>query len=619
MKTLVASCVLCIVVALSGCAASDGTPPGTGSTPPTAPPPADPGAPPPPTPGDPTTPPSNPGDPVPPPGDPGDPGDPVPPPGDPGDPGDPVPPPGDPGDPGDPPVDPPVDPPTTPGAVGAPCASDADCGAGGTCIPSASDGTDTGFVDGYCVMVGCSDTTPCPDGSACFILGSEMTPVCIATCETDATCRGGYVCDADSTCWPGCSASRPCPGGLACGGDGVCATPGGSTGTGECSPSNPTGACAGSLLCIDGACSEPPACDADPFEPNDSRATATPLVIGRSATGGRCAGDSDWYRIDVPVGSLVHVLVTTPDPFTAGNIDAYAYREDGSLLGGRFDGYDPMPSWVRANETREEGFGFYAGSTPLTYYVRVTGDRTSATGAYTVLATSTEWVDGATCTGAGFTSSECTGGSRDAQTLWMFPYPDPSDPYNGDGYVFDSLTNYRYLRRETMMLVRHAMREVALEFPGTHPLGLIDMCQRDAITPGYDVDDPRHPESTHDQGGNIDIAYYQTGPDNHARVICDAAEGSVTADYFCASSAASTHTVDLPRTVYFIAALTRSPRVRVIGVDRVIGPLLEAEAARMRDAGTITSAEHDAVVNSLAYGSGWPFHHHHLHLSLEWL
>jgi hypothetical protein len=29
--------------------------------------------------------------------------------------------------------------------------------------------------------------------------------------------------------------------------------------------------------------------------------------------------------------------------------------------------------------------------------------------------------------------------------------------------------------------------------------------------------------------------------------------------------------------------------------------------------------EKNAVIDSMAYGDGWPFHHHHIHLSLDWL
>jgi len=116
------------------------------------------------------------------------------------------------------------------------------------------------------------------------------------------------------------------------------------------------------------------------------------------------------------------------------------------------------------------------------------------------------------------------------------------------------------------------------------------------------------------------VAYYQTGPDNEARVVCDDNEGS-TDGYFCNASAVNTHIVDLPRTAYFLAKIGCMPkcnlaRFRVAGIDQVIAPLLISAAQDLRDTGVITNDEYNNL--SLAYGSGWPFHHHHIHLSFNW-
>ncbi len=165
------------------------------------------------------------------------------------------------------------------------------------------------------------------------------------------------------------------------------------------------------------------------------------------------------------------------------------------------------------------------------------------------------------------------------------------------------------------MLVRSAIHEVQQKFPGTTPLGLIDMCDKDGITPGFDVGDPRHPESTHDQGGNIDIAYYQTDGNNSAETVCGP-NGSDHDGYFCTSVA--NHIMDVPRTTYYIAKLNSSPRVRVIGVDQLLAPLILDEALAQKNMGWITASEYSNLVNKLAYGDGWPFHHHHLHLSMRW-
>ncbi|MBK8168945.1 MAG: PPC domain-containing protein [Sandaracinaceae bacterium] len=505
------------------------------------------------------------------------------------------------------------------GAVGDGCTTNEECGENAGCIQGVdSDGNDTGFVGGYCISLpeACGDGA-CADGTVCYNLnlGATPTPACIRSCADDSECRPGYVCDSDSTCWPGCDSTHACPTGLACNSSGVCVTP---FVPDVCSATHPSGFCEGAQLCIDGACMEPPACDTDTHEPNNTRETATMLTVGTPAIGGRCASDVDWYRIEVPAGQIIQVVAAFPSP-TVANLDLFAYRADGTPLGARIADIDSMPSWARAYDTNEEAFGFYTGATAGgTYYVKVTGAATSTEGAYALTATSIPWTDGPSCTAAGYSMSECTGGARDHQTLIPNPFPDPADTFVGSDYVHDTMSNYRFLRRETMMLVRNAVHEVQAHYPGTHPLGMIDQCQRNAITPGYDVDDPRHPESTHDQGGNIDIAYFQTGADNHARIICDADKGTEDGAY-CLPGATTSHIVDLERQVYFMVVLTRSPRVRVIGVDRVIAPLLEAQARTMQAAGTITMTEMNTMLDSMAFGDGWPYHHHHIHLSLQWL
>jgi hypothetical protein len=171
------------------------------------------------------------------------------------------------------------------------------------------------------------------------------------------------------------------------------------------------------------------------------------------------------------------------------------------------------------------------------------------------------------------------------------------------------------------MLVRDALAKTMRAFPGTKPLSLIDVCQIDGITPGYDVDHPRHPESTHDQGGNIDIAYFQTDGSNNAEIVCG--DGSRHEDGYCSSAAARRHIVDLERQAFFIAKLFSSERTRVVGVDKILAPQLlrTAEALRWLPRGNpkrISAAELASFSDRMAYGEGWPYHHHHIHLSMQW-
>jgi hypothetical protein len=293
------------------------------------------------------------------------------------------------------------------------------------------------------------------------------------------------------------------------------------------------------------------------------------------------------------------------------------YDVDRGILGARGEGGYPYHSSYRDYETDEEALSFLnAAGDDTDFAVRILGYR-SAVGPYALSFAEDSWVDGDSCTGEGF--EDCDGREDGALALVEFPFPDPDDGYVGDRYAFDTASNYRWARREAIMAVRWALHMVNERYPFDDPLGVIDICQSDGITPGYDIGEPRHPETTHDQGGNIDVAYFQTGPDNRARIICG--DGSTHEDGYCSSAAATQHTVDLPRHAYFMAMLAQwgsGTRLRVTGIDRVIGPLVEDELARLADEGVLTAAQRDRTLSRMAYGDGWPYHHHHIHISFQW-
>ncbi|MDC3979222.1 PPC domain-containing protein [Polyangium jinanense] len=353
------------------------------------------------------------------------------------------------------------------------------------------------------------------------------------------------------------------------------------------------------------------------LEPNDASATAQQAPLGVTNNLSITKGDEDWYRVVVPARTIARVGIEMNH--AAGDLDLVAYDAQGHLLGSR-NGAEYPYTW-RGQETNSEYYGFYSEDGGAVYYVRVLG-HAGATNTYSLHVNHYSYVDGQTCTGAGFSLADCDGRGSGGSGLIPFPFPDPSDSVVGDGYDFASYSNYRFARRELVMLVRHALAETQKAFPGTKPLSLIDICQMDGVTPGYDIGDPRHPQSTHDQGGNIDISYFQTDGSNDAEIVCN--DGANHADGYCTSAAAQKHIVDLPRQAYFMAKLFASPRTRVIGTDTVLAPLLRQTAQALAalpagDRRKISQSELSSFSSRLAYGSGWPYHHHHIHLSLQWL
>lgn len=318
----------------------------------------------------------------------------------------------------------------------------------------------------------------------------------------------------------------------------------------------------------------------------------------------------------VPAGSIGMVGVT----FNAGlgDLDVSLRTEGGACVAGRLT---DACTWAdRAFETGDEILSvFNRGNVPLRQFWRVApfngmdvaSNRFEASIAY---------ADASACTDL-YAADVCEGRPGGVPTLLQFPRHDAGDPFIGDGLRLQMPANYRWVRLELLMLVRHSLRMTQQQFPDTRPLGVGDIAQRDTITPGYDVGNPRHPETTHDQGGNIDLAYFNTlaaqVPFNQLRIICDA-NGGNTDGMFCNPGASATHVVDLPRQVYFMAQLFSSPRIRVIGADQVIAPLLRTEADRQLAVGLITQAQRDAFHSKLGFGAaaGWQFTYAFIHVSL---
>jgi len=160
-----------------------------------------------------------------------------------------------------------------------------------------------------------------------------------------------------------------------------------------------------------------------------------------------------------------------------------------------------------------------------------------------------------------------------------------------------------------VMLVRYALAKTYERYPNEKPLGLIDMSERDGKTPGSAYNSLRHPQGTHIEGNDMDIAYFQTGPDNRARVVCQ------NDGYYCTSEQ---NTMNAEVQAYFMAQLFTTSRVRVIGVDVTLEDDIIAAAEALFSQGAITGTQRNRFNTMVASGNGWPFHHHHIHLSLDW-
>ncbi len=512
-------------------------------------------------------------------------------------------------------------------AAGSSCNSYLECAVGSDpmCYESDNPYDPSGWIQGYCLMFDCVNDAECGVDAGCVPAASDGSGVCMNTCGMDLDCRAGYVCHrrdgfAHTVCFAGCDAAATCPSGYVCSG-GICVDE--NVG---CSDANPYGTCPEGEWCDEGKCVEDPfICetgDEDSFEPNNTRTEAKDAPTGLTAGLTLCAGDQDWFRLIVPAQSIVKVGIEFAHE--VGDLDFVLYDENGTLIGARYG--TSYPYSYRSYETNTEYFGLYSEAGGDTYYLQVIGYalpvQALAQNQYNLHVETYAYTDGASCTDAGYTFDDCVGFGDWGSGLLPFPYADANDTYLGHGYDWAAVTNYRFARREMIMLIRYALKETNAAFPGTTPLSLNDISQIDGVTCGYDVDSPRHPATTHDQGGNIDVAYFQTDGANNMQIICG--DGSVHADGFCSAAAETLHIVDLPRQAFFMAKLFSSPRLRVIGVDQIIGPLLKPAAQALEQLPTgdpqkITWSEYQGfTTGKMAYGSGWPYHHHHIHISLTW-
>lgn len=209
--------------------------------------------------------------------------------------------------------------------------------------------------------------------------------------------------------------------------------------------------------------------------------------------------------------------------------------------------------------------------------------------------------------------------------------------YNDYGLNGETLGDqYRsWARRDLLALVTHAADMVSclsenwtVGLPG--PLGLGDMSEENGAIPGTRENQPGHPQNTHTDGFDMDIAYYMLIQPNSCRAApgCDdchclspVCEHRVNGEtqYHCVEDPSI---LDVWRSALFLGYLHASPQLRVIGVDGKIGPLVESALDQLCANGWLDNAACNRSQRRITYettdmGYGWYyFHHHHLHISI---
>ena len=347
---------------------------------------------------------------------------------------------------------------------------------------------------------------------------------------------------------------------------------------------------------------------------NDTLESATPLLIEDGLTISSielCKKEVDYYRFVLPPQSYVAINV---------NIDGSGiYKEDksdldllevagpNSDLSGLLDmvaddaDQEVDTLWYSASDNPNERLAWFNPSDKaIEKWVAVDGYKKS-TANYEIVVRLDEFHEGMDCNE--FFSK--TGQKGPCNEIMSFPQANNLD----EGYVVSHEARYSNLRRELIYLVRWAAAETAATFEDTKPIGLLDMSQADGDVPGRQDNQLRHPEGTHVNGNDIDIAYYQTGSNNLGRSVCP------QNGYYCTEKP---DILDARRTAFFISRLMKTESLRVIGVDTLIYPELIDAAKDLKDEGLLKFADVQRLQTYLAYGDGWPFHQHHMHFSWDW-
>ncbi|MBW1812003.1 MAG: hypothetical protein JRJ87_27710, partial [Deltaproteobacteria bacterium] len=523
-----------------------------------------------------------------------------------------------------------------------PCSSAEQCagGANAICI------TQEGFVDGYCIVKDC--TFFCADGAECRQVFSDESFGCVALCSDDSDCRVGYICNDepdsawDTVCIPGCSPGD-CPAPLECREEDIWSGHICKDTSSECSPENVFGDCPTGQVCsMAGECIDFE-CNDTVLEPNQDKASALNLPSEDTPGLQICSGDEDWFTF-------------TPDQTDTIYQIGVAYNlASGDLENRLIDSADVVveQSTMTRDDCLDEN-GYHAvnnetlailgasGSQPYFFRVYPSG---AAENNYLLLSKTVAYQDGPVCADL-YSSEECralsVAGAFDSSKLIPFPAGHPLDSYLGQNVFFLSgltggsgiptfiSSSRRWARRELIMMVRYAINAVEKKYPGSGPLGIGDVGLIDGHTPWG------HPNNTHNDGRNVDIAYYvrqdvqrEWGNMVYRQICCDndtlpnwdcVDRNTNSPEYgTCVTDSENTHIVDIPRTAYFLAKLATSGRLRAIGIEVKIEADLDTELANLLAAQDITQQEYDDINAAMLTAndhSSWIWHFNHMHVSL---
>lgn len=258
----------------------------------------------------------------------------------------------------------------------------------------------------------------------------------------------------------------------------------------------------------------------------------------------------------------------------------------------RWDGEAPVVLGFTDGGAGLRTLAAFDASGPRTFWIRVRSDSDGFTG--TLAVTRTPFHDGAQC-------------EEDCDRLLQFPMR--NDP-TVDGYDWTTSTVFRYQfgRRDLVMFVRHAARQMALA--GRAPIFPEDFSQWNGETPGNDVGAPRH--ASHQRGKDVDVSLYGTDGLAPWRSYCEVEYTSDGRE--CIAGTASG--LDGAVNAEMFGAFLESGRVTMSFLDQELIGVLQDGADEAVDADALDPA-FVPLINDGQHLQHWPNHDNHVHVRVS--
>jgi len=322
-----------------------------------------------------------------------------------------------------------------------------------------------------------------------------------------------------------------------------------------------------------------------------------------------CENDEDWFKVDVEKGKYMEACIVYYQP--SGDINLKLFDKDHQLLASRNPDTSEPDEFLDVFNTGLECVAVFSKDERKTYYLSVSGNENDHN-SYRITVRFLDFKDGQNCLESGFTREEC-------DEIMQFPIPDKNSVSPADNYRFTTLVNYRFGSREIIMATRHAIKSTMEAYPGTNPIWISIVSQKNGLSPGADMGGSFSYNSyaNHTEGKAIDISFFQKNNDNGFRNICNEAPSIYSME--CNEEDRNQHLVDIDKQLFFIQSLYNTGVFSgLFIVDWLIAEEIvkQAKIYNKLDPGDINyvSDEELEFIEYYVYGNGLPNHHTHIHI-----